>query len=224
MRTVEASFVPARLLVGLLTLAALVPVFGCNTAYYSTMEKLGYEKRDILVDRIEAARDAQVDAKEQFRSALEEFKSVVAVPESELEDKYDEVNAEFQRSEARARAVSDRIDAVENVGDALFAEWKSELGQYSNAAMRRESERKLADTRERYDDVMVAMHKAEARIAPVLNAFRDQTFLKHNLNARAVAALRTELASIENETAVLIRAMETSIAESNAFIERTNEL
>ena len=225
MRPVEASYGPARLLVGLLTLAALVPVFGCNTAYYSTMEKLGYEKRDILVDRIEAARDAQVDAKEQFRSALEEFKSVVAVPESELEDKYDEVNAEFQSSEARARAVSDRIDAVENVGDALFAEWKSELGQYSNAAMRRESERKLADTRERYDDVMVAMRKAEARIAPVLNAFRDQTlFLKHNLNARAVAALRTELASIENETAVLIRAMETSIAESNAFIERTNEL
>jgi hypothetical protein len=198
---------------------------GCNTAYYRTMEKLGYEKRDILVSRIEEARDAQVEAKDQFRSALEQFKDVVDVPESELEERYDQVHAEFQRSEARAREVRDRIDAVENVGDALFSEWKKELGDYHNAAMKRESERKLDDTRERYDDVIASMRAAERRIAPVLDAFRDQTlFLKHNLNARAIASLRTELASIENDTAALIRAMETSIAESDAFIRRTAEL
>jgi hypothetical protein len=64
---------------------------------------------------------------------------------------------------------------VENVGDALFSEWKSELGEYKSAAMRRESERKLRDTRQRYDEVVAAMHKAESRIAPVLDALRDQT-------------------------------------------------
>ena len=91
--------------------------------------------------------------------------------------------------------------------------------------MRRESERKLNDTRERYDDVIASMRTAEKRIAPVLDAFRDQTlFLKHNLNARAVASLRTELASIENDTTALIRAMEASIAESEAFIKHTGEL
>jgi len=191
----------------------------CNTAYYKTMERFGYEKRDILVDRIEDARDAQNDAKEQFRSALDKFKEVVAVPESQLEKKYDEVSAEFQQSEARAKAVHDRIDAVENVGDALFSEWKSELGEYKSAAMRRESERKLRDTRQRYDEVVAAMHKAESRIAPVLDALRDQTlFLKHNLNAHAIASMRTELATIESDTASLIHAMESSIAQSDEFI------
>jgi uncharacterized protein YukE len=210
--------VTSRALRCLLAAISLVLV-ACNTAYYKTMERFGYEKRDILVSRIEEARDAQNDAKEQFQSALEKFKEVVAVPESELEKKYDEVNAEFQRSEARAKAVHDRIDAVENVGNALFSEWNGELGQYKSAAMRRESERKLRETRQRYDEVVAAMHRAENRITPVLDALRDQTlFLKHNLNAHAVASMRTELTSIESDTASLIKAMESSIAQSDAFI------
>jgi hypothetical protein len=43
----------------------------CSSAYYKTMEGLGIEKRDILVDRVEDARDAQDDASEQFTSALD---------------------------------------------------------------------------------------------------------------------------------------------------------
>lgn len=49
---------------------------GCETAYYGTMEKLGYHKRDLMVNRVESARDAQEDAKDQFESALEKFSSV----------------------------------------------------------------------------------------------------------------------------------------------------
>ena len=65
------------------------------------------------------------------------------------------------------------------------------------------------------------MWRAENRIHPVLDAFRDQVlFLKHNLNARAISSLRNELDAIESDTAVLIREMEVAIAESNAFIER----
>ncbi|KPK35247.1 MAG: DNA repair protein, partial [Nitrospira bacterium SG8_35_1] len=46
---------------------------GCQKAYYSTMEKFGVHKRDIMVDRVEEARDSQQEAKEQFQSALEQF-------------------------------------------------------------------------------------------------------------------------------------------------------
>ena len=49
----------------------------CSTAYYSALEKVGIEKREILVDRVEDARDAQEDASEQFASALDQFRSVV---------------------------------------------------------------------------------------------------------------------------------------------------
>ena len=37
----------------------------CQKAYYSTMEKFGVHKRDIMVDRVGEARDSQEEAKEQ---------------------------------------------------------------------------------------------------------------------------------------------------------------
>jgi hypothetical protein len=41
------------------------------------------------------------------------------------------------------------------------------------------------------------MRKAEKQINPVLGAFRDQVlFLKHNLNANAIAALQQEFSVI----------------------------
>ena len=196
----------------------------CQRAYYGAWDRLGYEKRDILVSRVEKARDAQHDAKEQFRSALEEFQAVVGVPESELEDKYHELESELESSEAQAAAVHERIASVESVGDALFEEWASELDRYESAELRSSSRRKMVETRGRYDELLAAMRRAEARIDPVVGAFRDQVlFLKHNLNARAVAALRTELAEVEAETAALIRAMEASIAEADAFVRTMGE-
>lgn len=54
-------------------------------------------------------------------------------------------------------------------------------------------------------------------------AFYDQVlFLKHNLNARAIASLKGNVASIESDIAVLIREMEASIREANRFIDAMN--
>ena len=52
---------------------------GCATAYYSTLEQFGVEKRDVLVDRVKDARGEQADAQKVFTSALEEFRSLVNV-------------------------------------------------------------------------------------------------------------------------------------------------
>lgn len=193
---------------------------GCETAYYNTMERFGYHKRDLLVSRVEDARDAQQEAKEQFRSALEKFSTVVNFQGGELQQQYELLNEQFERSQTRAEAVHKRINEVENVAEALFDEWESELSQYTNASLRRDSEQKLSQTRQRYEQLIGAMRRAEKKIDPVLSAFRDQVlFLKHNLNAQAIASLQDELASVETDITSLIRELEKSIAEANAFIQ-----
>ena len=191
----------------------------CETAYYGTMEKLGYHKRDLMVNRVESARDAQQDAKEEFESALEKFSSVLQFDGGDLEDKYDQLKTAYDRSAARAQAVRDRIESVEDVAGDLFEEWEKELGQYSSDSLRRSSARKLSQTRRQYAQLIGAMKRAESKMAPVLTAFNDQVlFLKHNLNARAIASLQTELVSVESEVQSLIRDMNASIKEANAFI------
>ena len=207
----------ANVIACLLILALLA---GCSSAYYKTMEGLGIEKRDILVDRVEDARDAQDSASEQFASALDQFRSIINIDGGDLEDTYDSLNDEYEDSAAEAARVSERIDAVENVAGDLFKEWERELDEYSRDDLRRNSARLLKDTRKRYKQLMASMRRAESSMEPVLKAFQDQVLvLKHNLNARAIGALRNELDSIERDTAKLIEQMQKAIAEADAFIE-----
>ena len=207
----------------LLVLAVLV-LASCQRAYYAAMEKLGYPKRDLLVSRVQQARDNQPAAKEQFQSALEHFRAVVNFRGGELEAKYNELSAELERSDARAQTVHQRITAVEEVAEALFQEWEAELAQYSQESLRRASARQLAQTRQRYTPLIRTMKRAEATMAPVLAAFRDQVlFLKHNLNARAIAAIRQEGVAVETEITGLIRAMEAAIAEADTFLKTLDQ-
>ena len=194
-------------------------LIGCESAYYKTMETMGYHKRDIMVDRVQDARDAQEDAKEQFESALEQFSTVLNFQGGELEEKYNQLKTEYDASEKQAQNVRLRIEEVEDVAADLFAEWQEELDQYTSSSLRKSSARKRAETKRQYAKLICAMKRAERKIDPVLNAFRDQVlYLKHNLNAQAIASLQSELVSIESDVARLIREMEASIKEANAFI------
>ncbi|WP_407920240.1 DUF2959 domain-containing protein [Halopseudomonas litoralis] len=192
---------------------------GCQSAYYGAMEKVGVHKRDIMVNRVESVQEAQTDAKQQFESALAQFRSIIQIKDQDLAARYDRLNDEYEDSKAAAQSVTKRIDAVEDVSEALFDEWEEEIELYSNANLKRQSAAKLSQTRRQYQGLIKAMRSAESRMEPVLQAFQDQVlFLKHNLNARAIDSLQGELGTIETDVAQLIREMEKSIAESEAFI------
>ena len=47
-------------------------------------------------------------------------------------------------------------------------------------------------------------------------------FLKHNLNAQAIASLQDELGTLEAEIGVLISDMEKSIKQADVFIQQMN--
>jgi len=121
----------------------LLLVTGCKTAYYGTWEKLGWAKRDILVDRVEDARDEQEAAKEQFKTTLERFQEVTNFQGGDLEAKYKKLSSEYEGCKGRAEAVNGEIESVETVANDMFAEWKEELKQYSNEDLRKSSEAKL---------------------------------------------------------------------------------
>ncbi len=196
----------------------------CAGTRIELAERMGYAKREQLVDRVQDARDEQEKAKEQFASALDEFLALTGADGGDLEKVYRRLNREFERAENRADAVGKKIQSIERVAGALFEEWENELGEYQNAELQRASEKQLDDTRDRYGDLLAAMKRAESKMAPVLAAFNDQVlFLKHNLNARAIASLDQSVASLEREIAVLIQEMEASIAEANAFIEEMGQ-
>lgn len=205
---------------GVVLALVLVLTAGCQSTYYSAMEKVGIHKRDIMVDRIEETQSAQEQAQQQFQSALEQFQNVVNFTGGDLEETYKDLNAEYEDSLAAAENVRRRIDGVKSVSEALFEEWQDELKLFSNANLRRASEQKLQDTRRQYQRMIASLEKAEQRMQPVLDAFQDQVlYLKHNLNARAISALKGEFNTIKADIERLIRDMQASINQSRQFVD-----
>lgn len=205
--------------VGFATLLLSGVLSGCQSAYYSAMEQVGVHKRDILVDRVDSAKEAQQEAQTQFKDALEQYRAVISFDGGELEALYDKLKAEYDDSESAANAVSERIEKVESVAEALFEEWQAELELYSSASLRRQSERQLKETRSRYQNLIKAMKRAESRMKPVLSALNDNVlYLKHNLNAKAIGSLKGELNSIRQDVDLMIKEMQTAIQESDRFI------
>jgi len=196
---------------------------GCATtrkAYYNTWEKFGYAKRERLVDNVKAARQEQVDAKQQFASALEQFKSVVNFNGGDLEKMYNKLDKEYQRCESETGSVKSKIQSVKNVATALFTEWNDEIGQMKDDPSLQQQSRNLLDrTRGSYNDMIQRMDTAAGTMDPVLTKFKNRVlFIKHNLNAQAIASLKGTELELGGDIEKLIREMEASIAEADSFI------
>ena len=192
---------------------------GCATAAYQVKEKFGIEKRDTLVSRVSGVAKSQEETKEEFEDALEAFRAVVDVNAGELEAAYDNMNSAYKKAESQASDTRSRVKSVKRVATDLFKEWETELNQYQSADLRRTSEAQLRDTQQRYELLAQRMDAATASMDPVLSVFKDRVlYLKHNLNARAIAALNSEASTLETDVARLIAEMERSIAAADEFI------
>src|SRR4051812_45635954 len=202
-------------------LALMSAVMGCKSTYYNVMEKFGKEKRDILVSRVKDARNEQEAAKQQFKTTLERFQEVTNFQGGDLEAKYKKLNAEYERCNDRALAVSSRIEKVQTVANDMFREWAQENKEYTDPEKRRTSERLLSDTRGKYQQLIALMKRSEEKMKPVLAKFHDNVlFLKHNLNAAAISSLQGTAGQIETDVQALIKDMEASIAEADAFMKQ----
>jgi hypothetical protein len=202
-----------------LVLSVIIAV-GCQTTYYAVWEKMGKEKRHLLRDNVKKASEAQKEASEQFKDVLTQMKEMYVFDGGDLEKFYEKLKADFEESEDRANDVHERVASVERIASDLFKEWSGEIKQIKTAKLRSQSTQSLKDTKRRYARLEKAMKKAESRMDPVLDQLRDNVlYLKHNLNAQAVGALRKEAEKIEIEVEALIGDMRNSIKEAETFLK-----
>ncbi len=193
---------------------------GCSTVYYSVWETLGKEKRDLLRDNVEGVREDQEDVSEQFESTLERIRAVYGIDGGELEEKYDRLKKDYERSVERAGELKDRIQTVGEIAADLFAEWDREIGEISDASLRDRSRSQLQATQGRYRELEAALEKTEEGLDPVLTRFKDQVlFLKHNLNAQAIGSLEAEVRDIQRDVDGLLGDLRASIQEADQFIQ-----
>jgi hypothetical protein len=205
---------------GLIALSVAMLTSGCSSLYYSAYEKFGVYKRDLLKKRVAEARDDQQEAQTQFKDALTRLKEITKFDGGELERAYGSLKSEYDSCVSSAESVHKRIRDVETVAEDLFKEWDKEIGEMGTPALRDSSRQQLTATKERYNELHRALVNAEQSMTPVLSQFKDYVlYLKHNLNAQAIASLKGETTSIQNEINRLIEQMNSSIARADEFIK-----
>jgi len=205
---------------------ALLVVAGCSTTrkyYYNAWEKFGYDKRERLVDNVKEARDSQEQAKKQFATALDEFKSVVNYKEGDLDAMYKKLNTAYTKSEKQAQTVKDNVTGVKRVADALFTEWKGEIAEIKDDPGLQQGAQQLYDkTKVSYGEMIKRMDSATLTMDPVLQRFKNRVlFIKSNLNAQAIGSLAGTEVQLGADIDNLIKEMEASIAEADRFIAET---
>jgi outer membrane murein-binding lipoprotein Lpp/ElaB/YqjD/DUF883 family membrane-anchored ribosome-binding protein len=200
-------------------LLGVVALSGCSSLYYAGMEKLGKEKRDILVSRVKEGREDQEEARKQIQTTMEAFKSLTGFEGGDLEKTYNKLNKEYERCEGKAKELKDQIASIDKVSKDMFTEWEKEIGQIGNAELKSKSRGLLNETRTRYQQLSSKMRATEARMEPVLAAFRDQVlFLKHNLNAKAITSLKQTIVKMDANVDSLVKDIDASMKEADSFI------
>ncbi|MDX9818241.1 MULTISPECIES: DUF2959 domain-containing protein [Desulfococcus] len=205
---------------GFLAILLFIALTACQSAYYAAWESLGKEKRHLLKDEVENVRADQKKTSEEFKDVLTRIKALYGFDGGDLEDAYEKLKDDYDDCRIRANALSNRIDQVERIAGDLFDEWKTEIEEIENPKFRRESREKLAASQRRYKTLRTAMRRSESSMTPVLKSLNDYVlYLKHNLNAMAVGALKSEVDSIELDVHRLVADMNRSIEEADAFLK-----
>lgn len=210
---------PIKPIFALFLAITILPVAACQSTYYAVWEKMGKEKRHLLRDQVEKARDDQTKASEEFKDALTRLKALSGFDGGDLEKMYNRLADDYETCRERAEKVDERIENVQQISGDLFTEWRQEIDQINNASFRSQSSQKLKATRARYAQLEKAMLTARKRMAPVLTNLNDYVlYLKHNLNAQAIGSLKGEVTGIETDVDRLTRDIQKSIEAADIFL------
>lgn len=187
-------------------------------AKYSAYEMIGVEKRDLFKKEVKKVQSGQEDTGEAFKDALEKLQKIYAFDGGNLERQYRSLNSSYEEAQEEATTVRSRIKTLETTAEDLFKEWETEIKEISATDLKSKSSETLRQTRRRYNEFHASLKKSEARMDPVLRRLKDHVlYLKHNLNAKAIAGLKGESGKIQNDIENLIKDMEISISQAKDF-------
>ena len=204
-----------------LIFVGLIFITGCGGAYKAS----GQYKRDLLLHRIEKARQSHVKASNQFEVVLANYSSIVDANSGDIRTKYNKLNRECKRARSITKDISRKVKDVEKVGKPLFREWEDDLDEYENEDMRRSSEEQLDLTRRNYLKCVHSIKSCQGKVEGVLVSLNDQMlFLSHNLNSKALSAFKKNTASLKSEVGALVKQMQAGIKEAETFIDENGSV
>ncbi len=200
-------------------LALSLPVLlGSCAAYYSVRETLGYENRELLVERVIESKNRQLAAKEQFGSMLEAFQNLTRDDGTNLVPLYERLIQEVDETDSKAGSVESSLSSIQSVSTAVFKSWNDEIAELQSPELREEGAMALEATRESYLAFTTTMRDSLHAMNPIVRVFEDHvSFLSNGLSASAVSALVESSLGIEDDIADAMVSLDASMSATDDY-------
>lgn len=157
---------------------------------------------DQLVTSIEKVHTSSEMAQTRVIESLDSLRSLVALDfGDDVVGAYAKTEIALSESTKQLAAFDDDVKQMKEMAEPVFKKWASDLDSFTNLEMRLKSQNRLAQTRSRYDAIVMTVEPTQAAFATLHQQISDcALFLKHDLNAAACAALRPDVEALSMAT------------------------
>lgn len=170
-----------------------------STSCLSTSEEVDTLKSvDDLVGRIELLHFEIELAKTRSEDALD---SLTGLASGEFRgdpvEAFEQLIAAVKLSEKQAESLQDQVGPMHSSAERVFAQWQTDADELRIDSLRGRSMARLAETRERYQAILVSLDAAVQALSSFNVGLRDHaTYLEHDFNSASVAAIQPEIQSL----------------------------
>ena len=181
----------------------------------------GVKQIEQLIKKANSEVESITDAKLQLQKTVDAYNAVLAPDAKDRRDAYKKLQKEMTTAEKKRAAVLTRSDEVNTEADKLFKSWESSMTTISDPSLRQRSEHRLTTAKQRFGEIRTAGQNAAALYAPFMKTLQDQvTFLGHDLNPGAVAALKPDAEKLNARAHELYAAIDKATAAANSNISK----
>ena len=201
-------------------------VFGISlmivvSALVGAAQEEGVKQIQQLIKKANSAVESITDAKMEFQKTVDAYNAVLAPDAKDRRDAYKKLQKEMANADKKRAEVSTRASEMNTEADKLFKSWETSTAAITDPDLRRRSDQRLTTAKQRLGEIRKEGQSASEQYGRFMKSLQDQvTFLGHDLNPGAVAALKPDAEKLNAQAQELFAAIDKTTAAINDNIKK----
>lgn len=180
----------------------------------------GVKQTEALVKKGESTIRSITDARTQLDKTLGTYNSIIEGKATDTKAAYKDLEKQVKDCEAKSEEVKKQKEAMDVEADKLYAGWTAGLADISSPDLKKRSEDRLAQTRDRMAKIGAAGLQARGAYDEFLSGLKDQIkYLGHDLNPSAIASLKGDAAKLNTKAKTMFEKLDGTVASANSSLD-----
>lgn len=203
----------------LATTAALVLLTGLTACKSGNKHSESLKQADDIVTRIERVHVECELSKDRAHEALDWLQSIVIGDyTTDALSAYNGFVEAVEASEKQAESLRDAVEPMERVAEPFFINWETDLSAFANPKMRRRSQVKLNEARQRYQAIVTSVEPTQSSYDAFNLGLQDIVlFLSHDFNS--ASDLKREVRGLMRLVDELDQGLDRTLMAAEAYVQ-----